>query len=249
MSSSSTAFDVLTDIPPCKGLTEIYDGASQSLDIINLWKQASTDNAQLQEVINKVQGHSVIYFDALDTSITTAKDGLVLSIEIIDICPFLLKKDTDPEDLKESLSEIREKAKKAHSDSKYTLEKFRSVREDLFKIISTLPKDPTDKETSRVVKFFSKHWPFGMSRRGIQESSRGIEVIGGDFGKTPKISTNSAIDKALDLKPTSDGVNSIQVGQMRNTWERIRDDYQQYRNQIMKLQDRYPSRIEGAKEV
>lgn len=181
MSSSSTAFDVLTDIPPCKGLTEIYDGASQSLDIINLWKQASTDNAQLQEVINKVQGHSVIYFDALDTSITTAKDGLVLSIEIIDICPFLLKKDTDPEDLKESLSEIREKAKKAHSDSKYTLEKFRSVREDLFKIISTLPKDPTDKETSRVVKFFSKHWPFGQDveyKKAVEELKSLVEILG-----------------------------------------------------------------------
>lgn len=256
MSSPSTPLDSLAVIPPCKGLTELYTDASKSLDIINLWKQASTNNAKFQGVINKVQDHSVIYFDALNTSITTATDGLMLSIEIIDLYPFLLKKDIEPEDLKELLSKIRAKTQKAHSDSKRTLEKFRQVREYLNKIIASLPKDPTDKEASKSVKFFNKLWPFGRDvkyEEAIEELRSWVDTLASlsesvdNFCEWLGIIEGRLIQaerRSVDLKK-SNRINSVKVEQMETTWGQVRDDYQQYRNQIMKLQDRYPSQIEG----
>lgn len=175
MASSSTA----PDAPPSTEQTKIFDGAPQSLDIITLWNQASTNNAKFQELIDKVQAHGVIYFDALDTSTTTAEDGLAISIEIVDLCP-LLKKDANPEDLKKTLSDIREKAQKAHKGSKGTLDKFRDIKENLNKITASLPKDPTNEDASNKVESLAENPSLGRDveyEKAVTESKSLVETL------------------------------------------------------------------------
>ena len=97
-------------------------------------KYRSIDHPQLQQVIKQIQGHSLVYCEAIDNSIKTAQDGFDFSCDAIDLCGHLLDPDTDPNDLQGYIGDIQSKAKRAHEDSVTTLNKFRHVREGLMEV-------------------------------------------------------------------------------------------------------------------
>jgi hypothetical protein len=97
-------------------------------------KYRSTDHPQLQQVIKNIQGQTLVYCEAMDTSIKTAQDGLDFSSDAIELCGHLLDPDTDPNDLQGYIGDMQNKAKRAHEDSSTTWNKFREVRQGLMEV-------------------------------------------------------------------------------------------------------------------
>lgn len=96
------------------------------------------DHPQLQQAIQKIQAHSVVYFEAIGMSIKTAQDEYGFSTNAIALCGFLLEKSTKPADLKEYIADMLYKANSAHKDSERTLEMFRDVRRGLIEVSAQL---------------------------------------------------------------------------------------------------------------
>jgi hypothetical protein len=84
-------------------------------------------------VVREIEKNGLIYYEAIDMSIKTAEDGHAFSSDIIDLCDFLLDPSTELSDILAYVETIRDKASRAHTDSKATMEKFRAVRAGLYK--------------------------------------------------------------------------------------------------------------------
>jgi hypothetical protein len=135
----------LEDVKPNKGLSAMVDGAFSSLrhgveqgNLIALrllyLTNSSSNHPQLQQVIQKIQVHTVVYCEAIDTSIKTAQDGFDLSCDAIGLCGYLLEPDTDPNGLQEYIGDLHTKANRVYEDSLTTLNKFRDVRQGLIEV-------------------------------------------------------------------------------------------------------------------
>lgn len=94
----------------------------------------STDHPVLRQAIQKIQGHALVYFDAIDASVGTAQDGYAFSCDAIELCGYILDPDADPSELQEYILDMQSKAKLAHDDSVVTLNKFREVRKGLIEV-------------------------------------------------------------------------------------------------------------------
>jgi hypothetical protein len=97
-------------------------------------KYPSIDHPQLQRVIKKIQGNTLVYCEAMDNSIKTAQDGFDFSCDAIELCGHLRDPATDTNDLQGYIGDLQSKAKRAHEDSVTTLNKFRHVRRGLMEV-------------------------------------------------------------------------------------------------------------------
>jgi len=89
--------------------------------------------------IKDVQAQGIAYYLALDSSIDTAVDGYAFSESSEYLCECLLNPNSTLDDLKDYITDMREKARRAHLDATTVSEKFRSVRQGLNQITQGIP--------------------------------------------------------------------------------------------------------------
>ncbi|KIM23327.1 hypothetical protein M408DRAFT_332415 [Serendipita vermifera MAFF 305830] len=259
MASKQDPLAELEGVAPCKELNAIVEGAFNSLQIIEPWRGASTDHPQLQQVIQKIQGHTIVYFEAIDTSIKTAQDGYGFSCDAIELCGYLLDPETDTDDLQEYIGDMQSKAKRAHEDSLMTLNKFRDVRKGLIEITKTIPKEALAGPEGAKGFFIKLISPLIGGKRDVSLESaiKELNLAALDMAKLAdnvdkfadwwsgmETVLKKAEKSASDLRP---GKDKLRVKGIQKTWTTIRDDYKQYKVQIIQLQDHYTQGIEPAK--
>lgn len=91
----------------------------------------SSDHPALSKVIDDIGRLGLIYYEAIDLSIKTAQDGYNFSGDAVQLCELLLNQETDVNDLREYIQDMRDKAKTACEECTHTLNKFRDVRQGL----------------------------------------------------------------------------------------------------------------------
>lgn len=246
-------------------LEAIVDGFSHSLQLIEPWREASTNHPALVKVIQDMQSHGQIYCDAVDMSLRTAQDGYGFSRDAIDLCEFLLKPDCTMEDLLEYISDMQDTAKRAREDSTNTMDKFRLVHTGLAEATKQIPTEVdqlVEKEAGKRKRLmFRLPFLFKRSENMARKTKRDVEVevvlaelrrAATDLTKLSE-SVNafvawwvmmetllSGVETRADLLKHRNG-QKLMITAMRDGWCRINEDYLQYQIRIMQLQDYYPS--------
>jgi hypothetical protein len=245
-------------------LASIVSGASDSLKLIEPWREASVDNDALMKIVQDIQQNGLTYYDAIDMSIKTAEDGHAFSSDIIDLCDFLLEPTTDLDDILEYVETIRKKASTAHTESEATKEKFRAVRAGLNKITQRIPVEVEKLEKSedaqkkgimfKLNPFTKKTDTAELKKREVecataiaelQRAALDLEKLSESVNEFARwwVVTETLLKtergRGESLNPTK--VQKLVVKSTQKGWRKIQADYLEYKVNIVKLQDYYPS--------
>ncbi|KIM23326.1 hypothetical protein M408DRAFT_332413 [Serendipita vermifera MAFF 305830] len=238
---------------PHKILNSIVDSAYKSMQVIEPWRQASSDHPILSKVIQDVHRVGLVYYEAIDLSINTAQHGFDFSGDAVQLCDSLLNPDTEMEALREYIQDMKDKAQGAQEECTNALNKFRKVRQDLNELTKKIPEEimETDKKkpSIRIPQFGDKTKP----KRDIElvDAVKELNLAIIDMGTLAESVDNFAawwtgMETVLktagrsgsSLRP---GKDKLRVKQLQKTWSKIQEDYKQYKTKIIQLQDYYPS--------
>lgn len=86
------------------------------------------------EVIVHIKHHTTVYFDAIDMSIKVSEEGVSFAKDAFALCR-LLSQNKPVESLVAFLDDMIDLASKAHRNAQSTVDKFRSARQGLLRVI------------------------------------------------------------------------------------------------------------------
>lgn len=94
----------------------------------------STDHPHLQGVVQRIQNYNLVFFEAIDASIKTAKDGYLSSCDSIELCRRRVSSQIGTDNTQEYTCDMQSKTKRVHDDHLIALNNFESVRNELTQV-------------------------------------------------------------------------------------------------------------------
>lgn len=249
MASKRDPLAELEGVAQCEELNAMFKSAFSSLQLIEPWREANIDHPRLQQIIQKIQGYTTVYFEAIRTSINTSQDGYWFSCDALELSSYLLDPETGPNDFQEYIEEMKIKANAAYRDSMTTLNKFRDVRKGLTEITKSIPREALVVPDG-ILEPFNRLLASQMGgERGfsleIAIKEHKLEVLDmdkllddvdkfADWWSRKGLMLKAAERNASDLRSCKE---RLRVDMMQKRYTRIRDEYKQYEVQ---LRSHYP---------
>ncbi|KAJ8517658.1 hypothetical protein ONZ45_g5174 [Pleurotus djamor] len=121
-------------------LTELAAAARQTFQIFEPWSQAEStvDNELLKDIILFIRSQSTAYCRALNMSLDTSRNCIILSDAATSLC-FGIQDRLDDKQLAASVDMILNIAKEGATQSEEVVKRFRNVRQGLFQLTSRIP--------------------------------------------------------------------------------------------------------------
>ncbi|KIM75572.1 hypothetical protein PILCRDRAFT_827125 [Piloderma croceum F 1598] len=125
-------------IIPAASIDCLVTAAQQTFQLVEPWYQAkpASEHAVVMDIIVRIRDHTVVYFDAIDMSIRNSMEGVAFAEDALALCDFLSQ--SRPLDLVHFIDDMIEIAGKAHMSAQDTVDKFRSARQGLVQVTSTM---------------------------------------------------------------------------------------------------------------
>ncbi|KIM23312.1 hypothetical protein M408DRAFT_28002 [Serendipita vermifera MAFF 305830] len=240
MASKRDPLAELEGVAQCEELNAMFKSAFSSLQLIEPWREANIDHPRLQQIIQKIQGYTTVYFEAIRTSINTSQDGYWFSCDALELSSYLLDPETGPNDFQEYIEEMKIKANAAYRDSMTTLNKFRDVRKGLTEITKSIPREALVVPDG-ILEPFNRLLASQMGgERGfsleIAIKEHKLEVLDmdkllddvdkfADWWSRKGLMLKAAERNASDLRSCKE---RLRVDMMQKRYTRIRDEYKQY---------------------
>jgi hypothetical protein len=93
-----------------------------------------SDHKEAQVILHKIQQAGVHYIESVSGSFETAQAGFAFAKRARDLCNDLGRPECPDEPINDSITEMREIAKKAHEDAKATTAKFDANRQEFTEV-------------------------------------------------------------------------------------------------------------------
>lgn len=231
--------------------------ASKGLQIIASWRRDFPSPDEIAGIFQKVQAFSLIYLEAIETSVRTVQNSIVLGSDVIALVAYLLDPETDSNDLKDYLYDLQTKGKVACDDSTKTVAKFAEVRQSLTSMESII-HGSTIAKNAALSKYVGRPVPDEALESHHQDTWGDTSVAGPSLELldltvlSQGVDTFEAwcggVDKVLrkteryigELRTTDnrDGIEPLQKG-----WEVVLKKLKSYELQVLRVRDQYLSQI------
>jgi hypothetical protein len=135
-SVAESAAVVLRTIEPLCNQKWVF-GIGQLLLLTHVGYQSSSDPAEMQSVVRAMQEINNLFKSALSESVSTAKEGNLISSKCVTLCDCILSGESLGQgEMREYADNILETVRDAEKRAKATSAKFRKVRTALGQVIS-----------------------------------------------------------------------------------------------------------------
>jgi len=215
-------------------------------------------------MIKNIRSEGNSYFSAIVMSVQTASDGQTLAADALDLCQFLTNQHP-PEQLKAFLRSMLQNAADSHRRALETVERFRSIRRNIFIISQKIPSDLDEIKAEQLhsetgdIYFITLPTPLSkgdLDHVGMRNAEKrsSTHVVGqleqaqsdldqlaehvGRFADWWKV-METGLDGLLKVIPQMqrDGSNILRMESIRKRWEKIEKSYISYSRQISFIQD------------
>ncbi|KAG8748876.1 hypothetical protein FRC14_001877 [Serendipita sp. 396] len=235
-------------------LKNIIEDTKECPLIFLLWY---TPQTELQKGIKAIVDHCTLYVRAIEKSIELAEDGCTISEDALQICDFLLEPSSDQEMLQTFIDYIQKRTRYMPKTCQDLLGMFSTVCSGLNEAITKIPKEALKEEKGnriRVVQLYS------AVAGSLRFKSNDIEIEMKEQNLAPweiakvvaawwtrmEAKSRIVVEKTSELVPEQINLGLVEL--IQEKWTEIRDEYVNFKADVIKIRDLYPPGIELSTE-